>query len=268
MPSSRKQAVKVTPLTTICIRVLAENFKNFSVAHKVNDKHRAQLLETLPLDVDIDTAGTHIHDETYWEKRCRANERWTYFQLAEHGFTWKQLFFEKNLQDRLHDFGKGDDHLALIEDIKSSSDFVHSLNIEQLQSHLNLEDLFEHLANLSHLSLTYGAKKLRMNFKRELFGMKFSDAETYVSYRLNIRLVSDKPQLRTIVAVGLDCLCAMLVPEPTFLFSAVCIVCIAIAISNKHISRFVCLVAHFKLFRDRCGWIPTSLTHTTRSAMN
>ncbi len=52
------------------------------------------------------------------------------------------------------------------------------MDIEQLQSHLNLEDVFHNLANLSHLSLTYGAQRLRMNYKRELFGMKFSDAET------------------------------------------------------------------------------------------
>ena len=107
--SKKQKPVVVTPLSTLCIRVIADNFKHLPVAHRISDKSRAQLLELLPLDVDIETAGLHIHDEGYWEKRCRANETWQYFELDHHCFTWKQLFFERMLQDRLHGFGKGDD---------------------------------------------------------------------------------------------------------------------------------------------------------------
>ena len=170
----------VPTLASLCIKVIADNFKELPVAHKVSDKSRFQLLAALPLDVDIATAGAHIHDESYWERRCKANERWKYFELDKHGFTWKQCYYEMFLQDRLHDFGKGDDQQKLLEDLRASSDFVHSLDVDQLQSHLDLDHIFESLHNLSHLSLTYGAQKLRMNFKRELFGMKFSDAETFV----------------------------------------------------------------------------------------
>merc|ERR1711934_1193021 len=66
----------------------------------------------------------------------------------------------------------------LRQQIKASRDYVYSLNIQQLLSHINLEILFTELPNFSHLELTYGAKKLRLNYDRSLFGMKFSDAES------------------------------------------------------------------------------------------
>ena len=191
MSSSRRKkaqpVIEVPSLASLCIKVIASNFKALPVAHKVSDKARFQLLAALPVDVDLKTAAEFIHDEAYWERRCKANEKWKYFELDRHGFTWKQCYFERTLEDRLHDFGKGDDRAALVAQIKASSDFVHSLDIEELQSHLDLDDLFENLNNLSHLSLTYGARKLRMNFKRELFGMKFSDAESCVVAVLRAR---------------------------------------------------------------------------------
>lgn len=42
-----------------------------------------------------------------------------------------------------------------------------------------METVFEHLPNLSHLTLTYGAKHVGMEYERPLFGMKMSDAKTF-----------------------------------------------------------------------------------------
>ena len=74
----KKQPIVVPSLSSICIRVIADNFREFPVAHRVSDKSRHQLLATLPLDVDVATAAEHIHDEGYWERRCKANTRWKY----------------------------------------------------------------------------------------------------------------------------------------------------------------------------------------------
>ena len=110
MSRNRNRApIVVTPLSTLCVRVIAQNFQQLPVAHRISDKSRHQLLKILPLDIDIETAGQHIHDEGYWEKRCRANEDWQYFELDKHCFTWKQMYYERYLQDRLQGFAKGDD---------------------------------------------------------------------------------------------------------------------------------------------------------------
>lgn len=39
--------------------------------------------------------------------------------------------------------------------------------------------MFDHLPNLSYLTLTYGAKHVGMGYERPLFGMKMSDAKTF-----------------------------------------------------------------------------------------
>jgi len=39
--------------------------------------------------------------------------------------------------------------------------------------------VFSHLPNLSHLTLTYGAKHVGMEYERPLFGMKMTDAKIF-----------------------------------------------------------------------------------------
>lgn len=173
----------VESLALKCIRVIAENFKDLAEARKgapdqLPDKSRALLTEMLPLDLDIGTAATHVHADSYWKRRCQSRKGWKNFELRHHGFSWKQLFYEKNLEELLENFKSNAREDKLRQQIKASRDYVYSLNIQQLLSHINLEILFTELPNFSHLELTYGAKKLRLNYDRSLFGMKFSDAES------------------------------------------------------------------------------------------
>ena len=66
------------------------------------------------------------------------------------------------------------DRLAKI--VKVSEDYVFSLQLEQMLSHLDLEIVFSRLPNLASLELTYGVKKIGMKYDRALFGIKISDA--------------------------------------------------------------------------------------------
>ena len=50
----------------------------------------------LPLDLDLELAGAYLTDEDYW--RRRAELRWGNSRVDAHGKSWKQLFFELNLQ--------------------------------------------------------------------------------------------------------------------------------------------------------------------------
>ena len=36
----------------------------------------------------------YVFDENYWKRRCVEKLGWQNCQIAEHGLTWKQLFFE------------------------------------------------------------------------------------------------------------------------------------------------------------------------------
>lgn len=56
---------------------------------------------------------------------------------------------------------------------------IFSLKITQMLSHLDMSICFKILQNLSHLSLTYGAKHVGMEYERSLFGMKMSDAKIF-----------------------------------------------------------------------------------------
>lgn len=55
---------------------------------------------------------------------------------------------------------------------------VFNLTITQLKD-FNIKLLFEMLPNLSHLTITFGAKHVEMDYERQLFGMKMSEAQDF-----------------------------------------------------------------------------------------
>ena len=48
---------------------------------------------------------SYVHDENYWKRVCLENQKWDNCQIAEHGMSWKQLFFERYLSELLEGFG-------------------------------------------------------------------------------------------------------------------------------------------------------------------
>lgn len=42
----------------------------------------------------MEVGALYIFDENYWKRRCVEKLGWQNCQIAEHGLTWKQLFFE------------------------------------------------------------------------------------------------------------------------------------------------------------------------------
>lgn len=55
---------------------------------------------------------------------------------------------------------------------------VFCLIITQLKD-FNIKTLFRYLPNLSHLTITFGAKHVEMEYERQLFGMKMSEAQVF-----------------------------------------------------------------------------------------
>lgn len=44
-----------------------------------------------------EVGALYVFDENYWKRRCVEQLGWQECQIAEHGLTWKQLFFEVHL---------------------------------------------------------------------------------------------------------------------------------------------------------------------------
>lgn len=168
-------------LSVKCIKVIAENFARgcccraftvpsaavgphprppppaeYPILDKLEPRFAAMVTKLLPMDLDVTVAALYVHDEGYWERRAR-HMGWRNPQIAEHGMSWKQLFFEKYTAHLVEEFDSAsDDYDLLREQVQAGEDYVFQLRIEQLLSHLDLNLLFTHLPNLTSLELTYG----------------------------------------------------------------------------------------------------------------
>ena len=146
----------------------------------------------------------------YW-KRCAAD----LFQTcvpADHGHSWKQLFFEKTVEEALENFdGSSEAHTALNRLLATSSDLVFKLKIRQFASHADMAFLFDTLPNLYSLSITFGSRNVGMKYERSIFGMKLADAEclsqqlprteTLTQLVLNENVLDDEKVRRLVVGL-------------------------------------------------------------------
>ena len=164
-------------LSQKCIKVVVDHFARFPVHENVPARDMRAITAALPVTLDPNVAATHVFDEAYWKRCCVERFGWQSCQLAEHGLTWKQLFFELHLQQRLEEFEpQYEDFGALLETVKACQDYVFSLKLRQLLAHPDMEQVCTLLPNLTRLDVTYGVKKIGMKYERMLFGMKISDA--------------------------------------------------------------------------------------------
>ncbi|TMW63000.1 hypothetical protein Poli38472_005618 [Pythium oligandrum] len=173
----RSSAAVIPSLVILCLKVISDKFRLEPKIHNVPRKFLPEVMSRLPLDMDVCISAPNITDENYWKRCCMSKSAWKNLQISEHGLTWKQLFMEKNLQDMLEGFDSStDDNDELIDVVKACQEYIFTLEIDQLLSHLDLNEVCSHLKNLTRLRLTYGVKQIGMKYERMLFGMKISDA--------------------------------------------------------------------------------------------
>mmetsp|Transcript_18993 Transcript_18993/g.22727 ORF Transcript_18993/g.22727 Transcript_18993/m.22727 type:complete len:422 (+) Transcript_18993:101-1366(+) len=165
----------VTPLKDLCVRVVANNFEQRASFGHLPALYVKRVIDLLSLDLPLELVGTLIEDETYWKRRSCA--RWKNCQVAAHGGSWKQLYFERNMENALERYDPATTELNSLQRLFAfSKRFVRSINITQLPSHIDLQILFDATAScLASLSLTYGMHNVGMDYDRSLFGMKLSD---------------------------------------------------------------------------------------------
>lgn len=153
---------KVPTLVQICLEELARNFENEPVLFGLPGDLLRRLTRILPLDLDVSVASMYVTDENYWKRRCLANRSWKNRNIVNHGLLWKQMFFERTLQDSLEEFNPATDSFVPIQRLLAASgDHVFRLEVNQLISHLDLTIIFEHLPNLAQLELQYGVRQVR-----------------------------------------------------------------------------------------------------------
>jgi len=137
----------------------------------------ASITKLLPTNLDPNIGARYIYDESYWKRCCVEKYGWHNCLLTEHGLLWKQLYFEKLMQEKLEEFDVQTEGLdSLFEFVEASMDYIFTITFRQLPSHIDLSEVSALLPNLTKLDMTYGIKKIGMNYERMLFGMKISDA--------------------------------------------------------------------------------------------
>merc|ERR1719199_1526405 len=113
--------------------------------------------------------------------------------------SWKQTYLELELQDALEsvtiDYGTAELD-ALKQQVVASKLHIFQLAISQFPSHIDLSFLFDALPALCSFAITYGNKRLGMDYERAMFGMKISDGQ-YLARNIRVS--------QTLVSLSLPC---------------------------------------------------------------
>ena len=198
---SKQEAKYINPakesLVAKCIKVIVANFEKKPIKEVIPPPQMAQITQQLPTDMAPVVGARYVYNENYWKKCCVEKYGWHNCIIAEHGMLWKQMFFEKLIQERLEDFDTQTENLEDLYDlVDSCMDYLFTIKFRQLPSHLDLFELCSLIPNLTKLDLTYGVNKVGMNYERMLFGMKISDATTIA------KVVEGSETLTTLIMSG------------------------------------------------------------------
>lgn len=136
----------------------------------VPESNRPGVVRRLRTDLPLDVAARAIESDEYWERR--AKENWANVLLASHGNSWKQLYFERIVQDTVES-GELD-----METITLAREFVHGIRLTVQPGKGNVERVVGELDGaLSWLKVTYATRGSGMAYDREQFGMDMGDCK-------------------------------------------------------------------------------------------
>lgn len=182
----------VPPLVELCLNTMVQNFAEKPILDELLPKHQAKLLKLLPVTVPLAVTSKLIEDEGYWEKCCKA--RWEICDVSPYDNSWKRMFLEKNLEEKIESFQPG---VSLVKDLQElleiSGQYVKSLDIGQLLSpvrkpdtedgqnsdsdeddpppidHFDFKIAVPYLPNLEKLQIAYGVRECSIDFEWHLF---------------------------------------------------------------------------------------------------
>lgn len=174
-------------LVSKCIKVVVENFGNRPVTEIIPPPQMAEITRQLSTNLSPLVGARHVYNENYWKRCCIEKYGWHNCNLSEHGFLWKQMYFEKLLQEKLEQLDPNSDKERddLYELVDACMDYIFCIKYKQLPSHIDISDICSLTPNLNKLDVMYGVIKIGMNYERMLFGMKISDATSLAKTFIN-----------------------------------------------------------------------------------
>ncbi|XP_047006827.2 dynein regulatory complex subunit 5 isoform X2 [Ictalurus punctatus] len=197
--------VVVPSLTQLCLEHIVHNFEDKPIVEELLPKHKASVLEKLPLTLPLTITANLISDEGYWKRYCQS--RWRVCDVSEYGNSWKHMFFERHLENIIEHFVPDvTDNKSVLELVPLCRDYVKRLKISQLlppvkepptieesdgadsvsdfytdgssMDHFDFRILLDKLSNLDELQLIYGVKNCGMNFEWHLFQFTLRDCQS------------------------------------------------------------------------------------------
>ncbi len=178
-------------------------------------KYKDKVVALVSTDISLQVASTVIQSESYWKRRAQG--KFKICNVSEHNNSWKQLFFEKYIQEVLEAFvpktsGEEDIFEKVILDLETAANNVEKLTIRQLRpteppelnpvskktaimegresvneliikttdplpNHFDVTHIFKYLYKLKELSLFYGVLDCGINFNWTYFGMTLTDCQ-------------------------------------------------------------------------------------------
>lgn len=168
-------------LVELAIDVVAENLILYPSLDGIDEDYiKKDIIKKWSRDIPTHIAAQHIDYEFFWEDCCEL--KIDNCKKEDHGNSYKQAFIERYLENLLEKHKTDGNQANLIQELSACRYDCFGLNITQLLSHLDMRIVFENLPNLSYLSLTYGAKHVGMEYDRQLFGIKLSDAVAFAEW--------------------------------------------------------------------------------------
>lgn len=169
---------------------------NSEILNDLLSKHKLKVLEKIAVSLPLKVTANLVDDEGYWTRCCKA--RWEICDVSTYADNWKQMYFERDLQDIIEHFvPETTDPTKLNETLPLAGNFVKKLDVRQLLppvrdapkgpdfddnsdagsdagdepecDHFNFGPVLPMLPHLEELHLTFGVKDCGMNFEWNLF---------------------------------------------------------------------------------------------------
>ncbi|KAH0622608.1 hypothetical protein JD844_025041 [Phrynosoma platyrhinos] len=192
----------VPQLTELCIQHIINNFEKNPILNSLLPEHQRKVLDKISTSLPLTVTANLISDENYWKRCC--TERWTVCDVSHYGNSWKQMYFERHLENILKFYIPDTTSPNQVLDIiPLCKEYVKKLEIDQFlppvkldqkkedeeasdtesdagidepsMDHFDMSILIPALCHLEELHLSYGVKDCGMNFEWNLFEFTYRD---------------------------------------------------------------------------------------------
>lgn len=197
---------KIISLKEQCLDIVVGNFSKIAIEKEIPINVLPVIIKRLNFDLPPLVSLQYIADDEvfgnikYWQNCCYFKYPKYDCNVEEHGNSWKRLYFEKLITERLESFeadvnelgnsiesqntyDSNNNLMELLLLVQSTSDVTKTLHYKQLPSHLDIAEVISKLPNLEKIDVKYEYKNIGMDYDRLIFGMKVSDA-TYLAQAL------------------------------------------------------------------------------------